>query len=295
VLLAVVIRDTLVIGISGDDDALAADIAFEVFVGVETFLPTETFIIPFSGDGDADVLGVTDEVLAGVAFVTLSAFIRSLPINNSTEISDALKVFIILKTVGICSAFIIPSAINRDAGVTLADVVFLAVVAGDTFVVGITGDDDTRGGGGACEMFTRIDAIGTGLTSTLHISWQTDAEIIPACQVIPRSHTITIEYTCIRGFPINNHASLVDALQMLAGFQTITVIRAFASAEPGKFNARIPIANCMRTPWNTLPAGKLVAGRSITVGILHRIFACRGLAHPVDAAGQGPTIGTHIR
>jgi hypothetical protein len=144
-LLAVIVGDAFIGGVSLDDDALELRRAFEVFSGIETVLPTETFIIPFAGEGDADVLGVTDEVFSGVAFIARDAFIISCSSDDGAEVIHAGEVLVGFETVGIGGAGIVTGSIDGDTGVALADVVLLAVIVGDAFVIGISGDDDTGG------------------------------------------------------------------------------------------------------------------------------------------------------
>jgi hypothetical protein len=115
-----------------------------VFIGIETVFAAQTLIIPFAGDGDTDVLGVTDEVFTlGVAFVALLAFIISCSSDDGAEVIHAGEMFIGFETVGVSGAGIVTRSIDGDTGVALADVVLLAVVIRDTFVIGISGDDDT--------------------------------------------------------------------------------------------------------------------------------------------------------
>jgi hypothetical protein len=84
-------------------------------------------------------------MLADIAFVLIRrvAEIISGPINNITHSFGAFEVFIGLETISVGSTFVFPSAIHGDAGVALANVMFLAIIVGDAFVVSISGNDDT--------------------------------------------------------------------------------------------------------------------------------------------------------
>jgi hypothetical protein len=253
-----------------------------VFIGVKTILPALAVIVALSRERNADVLCITSEMFSGITFVALSAFIVSRSIDNNAEVRDACEVLIILKTISICRAFVFPSAIHGDAGVALTDVVLLAVVIGDTFIVGISWNNNA-GNTGTCEVLTFGKTIRSSLTFILHIAIYRYTDIVFTCQMLSWINTITIDHACIRSITINNSAGFIDTFKVFAGFETVAAVPAFASAEPGKFNARIAIANGMRTSWNTFPAGKLVATRDITIGILNRIFSGCRLAPPIDA------------
>ena len=113
-----------------------------MFIGFETVFSAKTFILAFTWNGDTDVLGIADEVLAGVAFVALLAEILSGSRDNGAEVIHTSEVFIGFETVGVAGAFIIPWSVYGDAGVALADVVLGAVVVRDAFVGSIAKDND---------------------------------------------------------------------------------------------------------------------------------------------------------
>ncbi|TSC60098.1 MAG: hypothetical protein Greene041662_213 [Candidatus Peregrinibacteria bacterium Greene0416_62] len=138
-LLAVVVRDASAVFIAGDNDTLALGIACEMFRGVEAVSIIETIIVCFSRKRDANALGVTDKVLARVTFITLSAFIRSISVDDNTEVRDACEVFIGFETVSIGCTFILSYSIHGNAGVAGADIIFGTVVVRDAFIVGGTG------------------------------------------------------------------------------------------------------------------------------------------------------------
>jgi hypothetical protein len=227
VLLAVVIRDAFVVGVSLNDDALELSITCEVFIWIDTILSAQTFVIPFTGDGNTDVLRVADEVFVGVAFVALSAFIRSLSVHNGAKISDTFKVLIILKTVGISSTFIIPCSIDGDTRVTLADVVLLAVVVGDTFVGGVALHDDAGGRGGAGEVLAEIKTVFPAEAFVIPFTGKGDADVLTvAGEVLSR-----IAFVALRAFilssSVDDDAEVSDTCEVFIGFETITIRRAF--------------------------------------------------------------------
>jgi hypothetical protein len=120
VLLAVIVGDAFVIGISGDDDTGGGG-ACEMFVGIETVFSTETIVIPFTGNGDADVLAVTDEVFAlGVAFIALSAFVGGSSIDDGAEVSYAFHMLCGLQTIPIGGTSIVSCSTKPDAGIPRA-------------------------------------------------------------------------------------------------------------------------------------------------------------------------------
>jgi hypothetical protein len=116
----IVIRDAGIGSISLDNDTLTAGVAFEVFIGIETFLPTEAFIRAFSGEGETDVLCVAGEVFSGVTFFALLTLILPCSGDDSAEVENTGHVLIGLNTITIDGALIGARAIHGDAGVALA-------------------------------------------------------------------------------------------------------------------------------------------------------------------------------
>ncbi len=225
VLLAIVVGDAFVGEVSLDDDTLELGVTFEMFVGIETVFAAETLVgRPFAGDGDTDVLCIADEVFAGVTFVALLAFIISCSSDDGAEVIHAGEVFIGLKTVGVCCAFVVSSAIDGDTGVALADVVLLAVVIGDAFVIGVSGNDDTGSGGGAFEVFVGIDAVFAAETVVGSFAGDGDTDVLGVTDEV---FTLGVAFVALLAFIIScssdDGAEVIHAGEVLIGLKTVGI------------------------------------------------------------------------
>ncbi len=130
--------------LSGDDDA-----GSEV-CGADSVLSTSVcgraVIRASTGDFDALILSIADHVSAGAAVIDERiALIYSCTGNGDAGgvIGVAFCVFVSFDALRVVDALILSSSIHGDTGVALADVMLLAVVVGDAFVIAVSGDDDT--------------------------------------------------------------------------------------------------------------------------------------------------------
>ncbi len=161
-LLTIITCNAFIISIAGNYDTRSIGTG-EVFTGVDAILSAKTIIIAFTRNRDADVLSVADEVLTRIAFVALLTLILSGSIDDNAEVSNTCQMFLGLETVSILRTLVLPCSIYGDAGVALADVMLLTVVISNTFIGGISWNNNA-GNTRACEVLTLRKTIGSGFT-----------------------------------------------------------------------------------------------------------------------------------
>ncbi len=222
----IVICNTFVIAITGDDNASGGRGALQMLTSIDAIFTTQTVIIPLAGNGNTDILTVADKVFAGVAFIALLAIVGSLTVHHDAEVVHTLKMLVIFETVCIGCAGIITGSIHGDAGVALADVVLGTVVVGNTFVIGISLDNDARSIG-AFEMLIGIETIFAAQALIPSFARKRNTDILRVTDKVFSGVAFVTLLACVRDISIDDGAEVSDAFKMFLGLKTIPILRTF--------------------------------------------------------------------